>query len=280
MASPWYELTNFINLQRNLIVDLSGSTNNNALTVVNRIDSSLNELHTAVKTADNSVMSELTKQQQVKEILQREEDRLKERQQAIQDADNQQRRIVDLTGNAIMRNKATNQMYLVLVIALLLFVGVKLISGFMPEIVSDLLVIIIVSGALIMVSYMYYDYTRRNNMNYHEIDLGEPGSMVHKPSTDSSNKNLLDLRLNGCVGEGCCAEGTIFNAKHSICVPKPEGGKAYFIDSHSMQSTVCPQNQGTYSSEELKCVVSQGFTTMTDPIRPYEPTEIVDYTKY
>jgi hypothetical protein len=180
----------------------------------------------------------------------------------------------------------------VIVIALLLFVGVKLVAGFIPEIVADLLVIIIVSGAIVMVAYMYYDYTRRNNMNYHEINLGDPAEMGKRVPTDSSNRNLLDLRLNGCVGQGCCAPGTTFNEKYSVCVPDaPEPANSddtqgYFIgtDGTSGQlrtiKDVCTSGN-TYSATELACVPStaETFTTMIS-VKPYEPTEVVDYATY
>ena len=288
MTTPWYALTNFIDLQRNLVNDLSNNQSNQSLAIINKIDASLNDLHKAVQDADKSIGPELTKQEQVKDILDREEQRLRDRQQAIDSADQQQKRMVELTGNAILRNKAVNQMYIVVVIALLLFVGVKLVAGFIPEIVADLLVIIIVSGAIVMVAYMYYDYVRRNNMNYHEINLGDPAEMVKRVPTDSSNRNLLDLRLNGCVGQGCCAPGTTFNEKYSVCVPDASGNQAYFIGTDGTdgqmknKDTECT-NGNTYSATELACVPSttQNFTTMSaSSVKPFEPTEVVDYATY
>lgn len=286
MTTPWYALTNFISLQRNLVNDLSNNKSDGSLAIINKIDASLNDLHKAVQDADKSIGPELTKQEQVKAILDREEQRLKDRQQAIDSADQQQRRMVELTGNAILRNKAVNQMYIVVVIALLLFVGVKLVAGFIPEVVADLLVIIIVSGAIVMVAYMYYDYTRRNNMNYHEINLGDPAEMVKRVPTDSSNRNLLDLRLNGCVGQGCCAKGTTFNEKYSVCVPDATGNQGYFIGTDGTngqmknKDTECT-NGNTYSATELACVKADTFTMMSaSSVKPFEPTEVVDYATY
>lgn len=284
MTTPWYQLTNFIDLQRNLVNDLSNNASTISLGIINKIDASLNDLNKAVQDADKSIGPELTKQQQVKDILDREEQRLKDRQQAIDSADQQQKRMVELTGNAILRNKAVNQMYIVVTVALLLFVGVKLVAGFIPEVVADLLVIIIVSGAIVMVAYMYYDYTRRNNMNYHEINLGDPADMVKRMPTDSSNRNLLDLRLNGCMGQGCCAKGTTFNEKYSVCVPDATGNQAYFIGTNGtngqLRTNDCTSGN-TYSATELACVPSttENFTTMMS-VKPYEPTEVVDYTTY
>ena len=84
------------------------------------------------------------------------------------------------------------------------------------------------------------------------------------------------------VGEGCCAPGTTFNQKYSICVPNATNGKAYFIGSKTMEATSqCTGNTSMYSSDELKCVApSESFITINGTVQPYEPTEIVEYTPY
>ncbi len=119
-------------------------------------------------------------------------------------------------------------------------------------------------------------------MNFNEIDLGEPAKMVAKAETDSSKINLADLRIGGCVGQGCCAPGTTYNEKYSICVPNASNGNAYFIDSKTIESTATRCTSGnTYSATELGCVAVQGFSTMINAtVKPFEPSEVVDYSKY
>ncbi len=257
MTTPWYHLSSIIGAQRQLIIDLSQNTDINSLTIINRMDASLNDLAKAVSDANKSIGPALTQQDEVKRILDREEQRLKDRKQALDSADENQKRLVDLTSNATLRTKAMNNIYLVVVIALLLFIGVKLIAGFIPDILADLLVILIISGTIILVVYMYYNLMRRNNMDYNQIDLGDPAHMDgSKASNKSESKNLLDARLGGCVGQGCCAVGTTYNDKYSICVPNKTDTTAYFIDSKSMGLLSTCTSGTVYSDSELKCVSS------------------------
>jgi hypothetical protein len=278
-----FDIGSIIGLQRQLVIDLSGSrTNDRAISIINTIDASLSQIETAVQNANASVGPVLTQQSAIKDILDREEQRLKDREEAISSADYQQKRLVELTGNATLQKQATNKMYLIIVIALLLFVAVKLIAGFVPVIIADILTIIIIAGAIVLVVYIQYDISRRNNMNINEIDLGEPAKMVAKTETDSSKINLADLRIGGCVGQGCCAPGTTYNEKHSICVPNASNGNAYFIDTKTIESTATRCTSGnTYSAIELGCVASEGFSTMINAtVKPFEPSEVVDYSKY
>lgn len=259
MTTPWYHLSSIISAQRQLVIDLSQNTDANSLTIINRIDASLNDLSKAVSDANKSMGPALTQQDEVKRILDREERRLQERKQALDSADENQKRLVDLTSNATLRTKAMNNIYLVVVIALLLFVGVKLVAGFIPEILADLFVILIVSGTIILVVYMYYNFMRRNNMDYNQIDLGDPALMngSSAAASKSESKNLLDARLGGCVGQGCCAVGTTYNDKYSICIPTKTDTSAYFIDSKSMGLLSTCTSGNMYSESELKCVPSQ-----------------------
>ena len=277
-----FDIGSIIGLQRQLVIDLSGSTTSDgAISIINTIDASLSQIETAVRDANASVGPVLTQQSAIKGILDREEQRLNDREEAISSADYQQKRLVELTSNATLQKQATNKMYLIIVIALVLFVAVKLIAGFVPEIIADILTIIIIAGAIILVVYIQYDISRRNNMNFNEIDLGEPAKMVVKAETDSSKINLADLRIGGCVGQGCCAPGTTYNEKYSICVPNASNGNAYFIDSKIMKATSTCTSGNTYSATELGCVAAERFSTMINTtIKPFEPSEVVDYSKY
>jgi hypothetical protein len=267
-----FDIGSLIQLQHNLVLDLSGSSSDQAISIINKVDASLNQLETAVNTANASVGPVLTQQSAIKAILEREEQRLKDREEAISSADYQQKRLVELTGNATLQQQATNKIYLIVVIALLLFVAVKLIAGFVPEIIADLLSIIIIAGTIILVIYIKYDISRRNNMNFNEIDLGEPAKMVAKVETDSSKTNLADLRAGGCVGQGCCAQGTTFNEKYSICVPNSTATDAYFIDEKKMKAkTTCTDSAKPYSAKELGCAAAEGFSdSIGDLVKPFE----------
>ena len=288
--SAWYNLNSVVDLQKGLIYDLSGSSSEKALLAINNVGANLTKLGNTV--SQSSVLPTLTYQNEVNSILDRENTRLVERKQAIDAAEMGQKRLVDLTTSETLRNKAINMMYIVITIAILVYLGIQLLikTGVVSTFITDVMFIFLVTGTVITLVTMYYDYDRRNNMDYNIINLGDPKQMTgSSDSSSSSSRNLLDVRFSGCIKDACCAEGTTFNDKYSICVPnlppndgKTETGFKYFIVSKSWENPSKCANG--YSLMDLSCngnVVS-GFTTMTtsDFAKPNGPNEFVDYNLY
>lgn len=295
-GQTWFNINNIVDLQRNLINDISGNTSIKSQNVINNLAGNLSSLSSSISSS--SVLPTLTYQNEVNSILNRENTRLVERKQTIDAAEMGQKRLVDLTTSATLRNKASNNIYIVITVALLVYLGIRLLinTELVPTFVTDIMVIFLVTGTFIMIVTMYYDYERRNNMDYNMINLGEPSKITDSTSasaTASSSTNLLDMRFGGCVKEACCAEGSAFNEKYSICVPNlppndetSNSGFKYFIASKSWLDPV--GNCGSadkYLLADLACKgnVVSGFTTISatsDFAKPNAPTEIVDYNLY
>ena len=295
--SDWFNLNSIVGLQKDLIKDLSGNTSPDAQLAINNTASKLSELSDTVNKS--SVLPTLTYQDEVNTILVRENERLADRKRAIDAAEVGQKRMVDLTTNATHRNKALNKMYVVATIAILCYLGIRILinSGMVPEKITDILFIFLVTGTTILLINMYYDYDRRNNMDYNMIDLGEPKQLTGSAATgDAASKNLLESRFNGCVREACCTEASTFNDKYSICVPNlpPFDSPGittdnftkykYFIASKQWENaeTKCG-GVDKYSLAELACNQVAGFTTISatsDYAKPNVPTEMVDYNLY
>jgi hypothetical protein len=286
--SSWFDLSSIVGLQRSIISDLSGNS-----AVINNLDVSLNDLNNALSAANTNVLPTLTYQNDVNTILERENTRLGERKQAIDIAETGQRRMIDLTNSAILKKQAINNMYVVVVVALLIYLGIKMLSSILPEIVGDILIILLVSITIIILAKKYSDLSKRNNMDYNTIDFSVPVNISGNTvaSSSSTQSNLLDLRFNGCVKESCCSEGTTFNDKSSICVPNlpPFNASApagyanfkYFIASKSwLDPSSCSNG---YSLDDLSCnALKQGFANMgtSDTAKPNGPNEFVDYNLY
>ena len=298
MGDDWFDLNNIVSLQRNLIKDLSGNSSVVAQRAINNVASDLSALSDSID--NSSVLPTLTYQEQVNSILERENERLIDRKNAMDQAEMGQKRLVDLTTNATLRNQAINKIYVVITIAVLCYLGIRLLvnSGMVPEKITDILFIILVTGSVILIINMYYDYDRRNNMDYNMIDLGEPKQLTGSASnTDAAAKNLLESRFNGCVKEACCTDGSTFNEKYSICVPNlppfdstgtiNTGNYAqykYFISSKSWENADTKCGVGNYSFNELGCGNTvAGFTTISATshyAKPNSPSEMVDYNLY
>ena len=203
--------------------------------------------------------------------------------------------MIDLTNSATLKKQAINHMYVVVVVALLIYLGIKMLSTILPEIVADILTIILMSITIIILIKKYSDLSKRNNMDYNTIDFSVPVDVYGNSvaSSVSTPTNLLDFRLNGCIKESCCSEGTTFNNKSSICVPNlppfnasPPSEYAnfkYFIASKSwLDPKTCSNG---YSSDDLSCnALKQGFANMgtsdSASAKPNGPNEFVDYNLY
>ena len=288
-----FELPNIIGLQRKLIQDLSGDNQ-----LMNTLADKVNELDTAVSKSNASIIPTLTKQQEVGAVLTREEERLRDRKQAIDSAGDEQKRLIDLTRNATQRSRAINNMYIAAVVGLFIYLGIRFVTGILPEIVTDVLNVLVVSITILTILKMYADYTRRNNMDFDMINLGEPSQMVGKKSgsgsSGSAGAGLIGSRIGGgCEKDACCPEGTKYNEKYAICVPNeapfskvisPNAANdyGYFMPQKAWTlKTTC--GTGTYSFDELACKAStEKFTTMktSDMAKANEPFEFADYNLY
>jgi hypothetical protein len=285
----WFDINSIVNLQKQLITNLSGKNDPDAQRVINNVAGNLNALDDKVK--DSSVLPTLTYQNEVNGILEREKTRLDERKQVIDNAELSQKRLVDLTNSATLRNKAFNKMYVVITIALIVYLGIALLTGFVPSIVTDIMIILLVSVTAIILINMYSDYSRRSNMDYNMISLGEPGQLGANSASASASAsaNLLDARFNGCVKEACCPEGSTFNDKYSICVPNTPPFDApginnenypkykFFVASKKWMNSDTECGATKYSLLDLSCNAVEKFTNMA---APNSPSEFVNYNLY
>lgn len=287
-----FDLTNVINLQKSLITDL-GDTNP---TLFNTLAKKVGALDTAVTGSNASIIPTLTKQKEVDAVLTREETRLRDRKQAIDTAGDEQKRLVDLTKNATQRTRAINNMYIVAIVGLFIYLGIRLVTGMLPEIVTDVLNVLVFSITILTILKMYADYTRRNNMDFDMINLGEPSQMVGKASgsSGSAGAGLIESRIGGgCEKDACCPEGTKYNEKYAICVPNEApysavksgvpGDWKYFMPKKEWNLKSTCGTGTSYSFDELGCKSStEKFTTMktSDMAKANEPFEFADYNLY
>jgi len=302
-----FDIPSIINLDPYLRVNSDSAGNE----VVNQLNANLLALQNKVSGSTVSILPSLTYQQDVKVILDREQARLNDRKSAIDAADQGQKRMVDLTKNATQRNKAMNNLYMTVVIALVLYLAIRQFVGILPDLVIDIMMIVLVAGASLSLITMYYDYNRRNNMDYEMINLGEPSGLTGKTSTpgggSSTGSGLLQSRIGGnCVGEACCPVGTTYNEKYAICVPneapystiagkitqatasssgKDPANYKYFMPSKTWDDKVTKcTGDNEYSQTELACVPkTQGFTSMmktSDMAKPNDPFEFKNYNLY
>ena len=115
-------------------------------------------------------------------------------------------------------------MVITIVIILLLYLGIVILKRYFPLIPSSVtlgLYIVIFSVGIIYLYNMYYDISRRNNMNFDEINYIAPNTYLGNVAgnTSSSSFGMGNINLGMCIGQTCCANGTIWDSGNSVCVP-------------------------------------------------------------
>ena len=288
-----FDVPNIVDVQKNLLLNLGEDDS-----LMNVLALKADALNNAVSDSNTSILPTLTKQNDVQAVLDREEARLQERKQAIDSASVGQQRLVDLTRNATQRSRAINNIYIVGVVGLFIYLAIRLVSGLLPEMVTDVLTILVVSISILMMLKMYADLQRRNNMDFDTISLGEPSKMVGGSGSSASGSagagaGLIESRIGGgCEKDACCPEGTKYNEKYAICVPneapysKVTSGVAsdwaYFMPEKQWKQKSTCAAPSSYSFDELACKDPETFTAIrtSDMAKPNDPFEFADYNLY
>jgi len=179
----------------------------------------------------------LVQQENVQRILDREAARLEQKKNSIDTVLQGQNRMNAINASYAQRYAAYNRLmiYEVVIIAILLFVNFFL-SNFLPGAVILALTIIVYAVAIIYTYYALMDIWRRDSLNYDKINpsmLSTPSQVKNAAATYNSifgdTTNLVVGNLGQCIGQQCCAEGTLYDLSTNTCKPGTEDTKSYTI---------------------------------------------------
>ena len=316
----WNDLKNVVDLQKGLLTSIGTSANADDSNAVANINVSLSNLSGNLSAANSAIGPTLTYQQEVKAILDRENNRLATRKVAIDSAYDGQKRMVNLTDSITAKSKAYNYILFILVLTLVLFVLIKMLYSIegIPQTLLDILSVVVISLGLVYCVYLYIDIKRRYNMDFNQITLAEPVKKTPAEIQKDQEKNAKagDLyklaksanAASGCQGSACCPAGTTFNEINNICVADFVPANVattnitnwkYFIKDnawHDVTGNVgllgCANNivgatnngLANYDSVKLACkVIVSPFTTISgnfDLAKPFSATEFTGYSAY
>lgn len=159
------------------------------------------------------------------DVLNNEVDRVNDRKTAIDNAEEERKRIIALTSSATERQRAYNNIYAVIVAMLLGVVIIKMLYRFefVPDVVLDILIAVVVSAGLIYSLLLYSDIMRRNNMNFSEIDFGDAPTKSQAQLDKEFNDKISSGNLGGIASENdgkCNSAETIYNKMYGVCYSK------------------------------------------------------------
>ena len=201
----------------------------------------------------------------IADILDFEVDRLNNRKVAIDNAEEERKRIVRFNKSGTERKQAYNNLYLVIVILLGILLGIKLLYqvDFIPDTILDILMVAVVSVGLIYCLWMYTDILRRSNMDFSQIEFDRevPKSQEHIDKEELDRVKSGDLIAIGsagkCVGPACCPTDSTYNPTFKICVPN--------MVPHGVVPIKGSDTELQYGTNDKIAVTASIVTDLTEP---------------
>ena len=154
----------------------------------------------------------------VKNIVDNEKTRLDDKEEIIDELYFSKQRNDDFVKSETDRNNAYYRLVLIILgVFILCFLIYYLQSffPFIPDLVIEILYIIVVAGGIIWLLLKYSDIQRRSRLDYNKIDFDY--LLKEKNIVDTTNKSLVSRGTKvrqeisrNCVGAACCPSGSKF----------------------------------------------------------------------
>jgi hypothetical protein len=211
------------------IIDLTNKINSIAdtrISMLKSISRTANIVQTGVSESRSDLVSQMT-------LLQAVEDQLNQAKAKIQGHTNRndtQMRMVEINTYYGQRYEAQGKLMkkIIMVCLPLLILFILKKKGLLPETIGNYLIgIVIAVGALYIIRSIWDIYTRSNmDFNTYNWEYEQPSAQV--PSIWEYNKanmfnydNLLNNLMKNigvCIGDSCCAPGTVYDSTSFQCV--------------------------------------------------------------
>lgn len=176
-------------------------------------------------------------QNDLQHIISQEQGRLDAKQQTVNDAMFQQKRLQGLNNSYRKRYKHYLYMLLVVIIMLVMLIVINRlakVATMIPETVYDMLYVVVFAVGGFMLYFAFLDMRRRDHMDFDKVKLKAPADARTaeeegaKRRADIKGGDLLGLSLD-CVGQDCCPgdgkvgsahEGIVWDDAQNRCVHK------------------------------------------------------------
>jgi len=177
------------------------------------VTNGLNSIQTIAENADEKNKQLLLKQNEMKALVDDENARIQTNIQRVEDNLITKKRIVEFNENIRLRTEQYNQILLTFVLTMFLIIAIVIglrMLPFLPEFISQGLVIIVGSAGLIKIFTIYSNMHERSHLNYNELDLDKPQidtpeEVQQKQEAAAKSGDLLgSIDIGGCIGAACC----------------------------------------------------------------------------
>lgn len=195
---------------------------------VTTLNTGLNAIQGSLQSSNGSSATILTQQTAMNDIVTNELDRLNSKKTKIDSALVGQKRAVSLNDSYRQRYVQYINIIITIVIALVLIIGLSLLSNafeVIPSFVVNILIIIIVVITMYICYVIMSNIKSRDKIDYNKLDLAPPkvataSELVKIEEQQAKAGNLLGgINLMGCIGDKCCSTGTYWDQDNSVCKP-------------------------------------------------------------
>jgi hypothetical protein len=231
-------------------------------------------------------------QNDLQHIISQEQGRLDAKQQTVNDAMFQQKRLQGLNNSYRKRYKHYLYMLLVVIIMLVMLIVINRlakVATMIPETVYDMLYIVVFVVGGFMLYFAFLDMRRRDHMDFDKVKLKAPADARTaeeegaKRRSDIKGGDLLGLSLD-CVGQECCPgdgssdsghPGILWDDAQNRCVYSQVNNTASGSDGNeSAQST-----DGT-TGDTFTGMKSSALYESSTGFAPAQDIKTMDYAHY
>jgi hypothetical protein len=293
-----FDLNSIFDVQKSLISDINnvytGANNQSINTAVSRLQTQLEDLNTNLTNAGASVDAALTRQHDVKNILDTEKSRLDAKKSGVDNAHSSTLRSLELTENTRKRQAGFIKVFVVVILLTILYIVLIQVNKIFPfpgYILETVMIILFSLGGI----YLYIvlrDIYRRSNINYDKINLTPPTKIVGPDELQKAQQqskeagNLLgsifgdfdstlatqlahDTHTEWAPGVKKyikkCPAGEIYEYSTGNCITT-----ASCVDPKSRCGNVCVLRKAD-------CLLD-GFDVIGGVVKPYAPSEFIHYS--
>lgn len=177
-------------------------------TALEHLNDQLQPIYTNLTNLQGVQTNAVTKQQDMLNIIDFEQQRLQQKQETIDKAVENQKRIIYFNDNSRKVYSAWLNILMTITIGLGVIYVIRILhthyGEIIPEMIFNIAMIVAISIVVIICYKMWSDIRARNNYNFDELDLSPPVIGVSK-----NNSGGFGLgSLVGCVGSQCCSPPT------------------------------------------------------------------------
>lgn len=230
MSQPFFDLTGTFLAQKNHLIDLQNRNvqDNDVSKSFNTISSNLDAVYSNVQTASGISSSILTNQNDMKEIVNTELDRLQKKKTNVDSAIQGQNRMIQLNNSYREKYAYYIQTMVIIVIILIIYIIISLLKKrfeFIPEFVFDILVFILGVITIFVIYFSVVNINSRDNMDFSKLNFNPPNIPSTEEELKKQRQNSLEkgdllgsIQGVGCVGNKCCSNGTQWDSGNSVCI--------------------------------------------------------------